>query len=236
MALLMGQKASLWWDLPAMDSFLLLKDIYQIETNAFYQRIQMLAKRLDIEKQLTVQIRRLSLGERMKVELIGALLHNPQVIFLDEPTIGLDFTAQKAIRNFIKEYRQEFKPIIVLTSHYMEDIEDLCQHLIILREGKIVYDGDLTAIKQQLSPEKDVHLLFRKKLSVENREQLCHITTPAQEINYPDQSCEYIFQLPMVQISSLISKANTLPTLKDIQITSPPVSTLIEKIQREGVL
>ena len=145
-ALIMGQKAQLWWDLPALDCFMLLREIYRVPPRVHRERLDFLAETLGVSRLLDIQIRRLSLGERMKLELIAALLHNPRVVFLDEPTIGLDITAQRAIRNFLLEFRNRHKPAMLLTSHYMEDIERLCKRIVILREGEIVYDGSLEKI------------------------------------------------------------------------------------------
>lgn len=154
MAVIMGQKAQMWWDLPAMDGFLLLKEIYQIPDDEFNNSVEYLSNYLNIKDQLNIQLRRLSLGERMKVELMAALLHKPKVIYLDEPTIGLDITAQKAIRNFLKTYRKENNATMILTSHYMDDIEELCSRIVILRDGNKVYDGDIEKIHQLYSPNK----------------------------------------------------------------------------------
>lgn len=150
-SLIMGQKAQLWWDLPAADCFLLLRDIYQIPDTEYRQRLDELVSVLDVSAVLHVPVRSLSLGERMKMELIAALLHAPKVIFLDEPTIGLDIMAQRAMRSFILEYSKRHKPAIILTSHYMDDIEELCQNIAILREGKLVFKGPLATISSQLS-------------------------------------------------------------------------------------
>jgi ABC-2 type transport system ATP-binding protein len=140
-ALIMGQKAQLWWDLPAGDGFLLLQAIYELSDAEFQSNLDTLTHRLDVRKLLNVPIRKLSLGERMKMELIAALLHKPKVVFLDEPTIGLDLMAQQAIREFLLEYRRQESPAMLLTSHYMEDIERLCERVILMRTGSIVYDG-----------------------------------------------------------------------------------------------
>jgi ABC-2 type transport system ATP-binding protein len=137
----MGQKAQLWWDLPAADGFLLLREIYQVPRDRFQANLDALVEALQIRDKLGIQIRRLSLGERMKMELIAALLHQPKVVFLDEPTIGLDLAAQRAIREFILEYRRRENPAMILTSHYMEDIERLCERIVLMREGELVYDG-----------------------------------------------------------------------------------------------
>ncbi len=140
-ALIMGQKAQLWWDLPAGDGFLLLREIYQVPGDRFAANLKTLTEALQIGDKLNIQIRRLSLGERMKMELIAALLHNPKVLFLDEPTIGLDLAAQRAIREFILDYRRRENPAMILTSHYMEDIEKLCERIVLIRDGELVYDG-----------------------------------------------------------------------------------------------
>lgn len=163
-ALIMGQKAQLWWDLPADDCLLLLREIYQVPHAEFQRRRDEFVEILGLEKLMNIQIRRLSLGERMKMELMAALLHQPKVVFLDEPTIGLDLTAQRAIRKFIQDYQERHKPAVILTSHYMEDIEKLCKRIIILSEGQIVYDGSLQkvithyaktkALTMRVEPEK----------------------------------------------------------------------------------
>ena len=145
-ALIMGQKAQLWWDLPAADCFLLLREIYRIPKERFDATLGGLVKLLDVKDQLNIQIRRLSLGERMKMELIAALLHSPRVVYLDEPTIGLNITAQRSIREFILRYQSERRPAMILTSHYMEDIERLCRRIMIIRDGTIVYDGSLQEV------------------------------------------------------------------------------------------
>lgn len=142
-AVVMGQKSQLWPDLPAADSFELCRAIYDIDSYAYNQTIKKFAALLHVEHLMETQIRRLSLGEKMKMELIAALLHRPEVIFLDEPTIGLDIQAQRSIRSFIKEYNQKEGATIVLTSHQMSDIEDLCARAIIIDQGKLIFDGDL---------------------------------------------------------------------------------------------
>jgi len=155
-ALIMGQKAQLWWDLPAADCFLLLKEIYQVPDDRYRETLGFLAELLGVQKELHFQIRRLSLGERMKMELIAALLHSPRVVYLDEPTIGLDLTAQRAIRDFILEYRSRHRPAMIVTSHYMDDIETLCERILILREGECVFDGPLARVVEAYADRKVV--------------------------------------------------------------------------------
>ena len=161
-ALIMGQKASLWWDLPAADCFLLLKEIYRIEDADYQARLEELTEMLEVKDQLNIQIRRLSLGERMKMELIAALLHEPRVVFLDEPTIGLDLSAQRAIRDFLLTYRQKHRPAMILTSHYMEDIERLCERIVIVREGELIYDGGLKEVVEKHARHRIVTARLRE--------------------------------------------------------------------------
>jgi len=146
-ALVMGQKNQLWWDLPARESFVLLKAIYGISDTQYQKTLDELLDLLDVRSKIDVMVRELSLGERMKMELIAALIHRPRVLFLDEPTIGLDVISQKAVRNFLREYNRRYKVTILLTSHYMADIQELCERVIVIHRGEKIYDGDLSAIE-----------------------------------------------------------------------------------------
>lgn len=153
-SIVMGQKNQLWWDLPASESFELNKLIYEIDERRYKEALEELVTLLSVEEQLHVQVRRLSLGERMKMELIAALLHRPRVILLDEPTIGLDLVSQRRIREFFKAYNRAHQTTILLTSHYMKDIEDLCSRSIIISGGQLVYDGDLYKVNEVIGARK----------------------------------------------------------------------------------
>lgn len=157
-SLIMGQKNQLWWDLPALESFRLAKDIYGIPDRQYQKTLHSLVEMLDLSAKLDIQVRKLSLGERMKAELVAALLHQPKVLFLDEPTIGLDVVVQKKVRQFIKDYNQEFHGSILLTSHYMADVKELCKRVIIIDQGKILYDGLLSEVIQKFSQDKTIEL------------------------------------------------------------------------------
>ncbi len=159
-ALVMGQKNQLWPDLPAMDSFVLNKEIYGLSDKEFKKNLSELVDVLDIKNALDIQVRKLSLGQKMKCELVAALLHKPKVLFLDEPTIGLDVVAQKNIRDFIKRYNRERKTTVMLTSHYMEDISQLCKRIIIINLGKILYDGQLDDLIKKYVPYKLLNITF----------------------------------------------------------------------------
>lgn len=157
-AIVMGQKNQLWWDLPANESLYLNKCIYEIDDQTYQSTLAELTEILDVKDLLNVQVRRLSLGERMKMELIAALIHKPKLIFLDEPTIGLDIISQKKFRQFFKYYNQEKKATIILTSHYMEDVKDLCKRAVIINQGHIVFDGDLQGVNEVFAHSKLIKL------------------------------------------------------------------------------
>ncbi|MDP2138077.1 MAG: ABC transporter ATP-binding protein, partial [Candidatus Didemnitutus sp.] len=145
-ALVLGQKNQLWWDLPAMESFFLLRAIYGIDPKQWKETLDELVTLLNVSHKLNVQVRELSLGERMKMELIAALLHRPRVLFLDEPTIGLDVISQRNVRDFLRDYNRKNRTTILLTSHYMADISHLCERVIVIDHGKKIYDGALDRI------------------------------------------------------------------------------------------
>jgi len=175
-SILLGQKAQLWWDLPAADSFNLLTSIYSLDPNQAKSDWLTLADKLNCREQLHVQLRRLSLGERMKMEIIGSLLHRPKILYLDEPTIGLDVLAQKTIRTFLNEYVQQHQPTIILTSHYMDDISSLADRLLLISQGSICYDGtvdnfvlhaetklNLDVKSEETDFEEVIHKFFEKE-------------------------------------------------------------------------
>lgn len=163
-ALVMGQKSQLWWDIPAMDSLRLLQKYYEIPEHKFQKKVNEMGEFLDVTKVLHIHVRRLSLGERMKLELMASLLHEPKVIFLDEPTIGLDLISQENIRKFIFQYKEEYNSTVILTSHYMADVEALCESLILIFDGEKKYDGNLKDFEQILGKKKSVTFRFKDQV------------------------------------------------------------------------
>lgn len=157
-SIVMGQKNQLWWDLPANESLYLNKCIYEIDDREYQSFLAELSELLEVKELLKVQVRRLSLGERMKLELIAALIHRPKVLLLDEPTIGLDLISQRKIREFLRYYNQQTQTTIMLTSHYLTDIQELCKRSIIINQGNIVYDGELTKINDVFIEKKIIRL------------------------------------------------------------------------------
>ena len=217
--------------LPAADCFLLLKEIYRIPQERFKEALGTLVEALGVQEQLHTQIRRLSLGERMKMELIAALLHDPKVVFLDEPTIGLDLTAQRAIRDFILTYSRERQPAILLTSHYMEDIERLCHRIVIIREGEFVYDGPLTKIAARFSNDK----VITAKLDPERSSRLSEASFPTslgQLLAFDSSQIKVkVSRSQVPEVASLLLRDGQIA---DLSIEEVDISELIESLIREG--
>jgi ABC-2 type transport system ATP-binding protein len=208
-AIVMGQKNQLWWDLPANESLYLNKCIYEIDDRDYQATLAELTELLDVKELLEVQVRRLSLGERMKMELIAALIHKPKLIFLDEPTIGLDILSQKKIRQFFRYYNQEKKATVILTSHYMEDVENLCKRTIIINQGRIVFDGDLRRVNKLFEQSKVIRLQLSSPVDQETLATFGQVKehadfTATLEVSRPElkeRSKAILDQLPVVDFN-----------------------------------
>lgn len=227
MAIVMGQKAQLWFDLPAIDSFNLLTDIYDLNANDAKKWINHLASLLGVGDYLTTQVRRLSLGERMKMELIAALIHKPKVLFLDEPTIGLDVVSQKAIREFLKKYNEEEKVTILLTSHYMEDIAELCKRVIIINEGQVIFDDALKTLLMQYETDRVLHMTFKhnvQKSDLLHYGEVKHFTPIEATISVKQERTKEV-------IKSILED---LPLL-DFSFQSLEADDVIRKVFTEGL-
>ena len=225
LSLIMGQKAQLWWDLPAADCFLLLREIYQIPKAQYDETLAWLTEVLDVREQLEIQIRRLSLGERMKMELVAALLHSPKVVYLDEPTIGLDLTAQKSVRSFLLEYRAQRQPAMLLTSHYMEDIEQLCERLMILRGGRLVYDGPLCDVVERFATHKVLRARLHAgsdRLPAETVEKMGEI------IAYDDESLR--LRVRRDAVAEVAATVLARLRVADLVIEETDIGTIIENL------
>ncbi|MBC97826.1 MAG: multidrug ABC transporter ATP-binding protein [Halobacteriovoraceae bacterium] len=207
MALVMGQKSQLWWDIPAMDSFLLLQKYYEISDEQFEERISKMSELLGVKDLLHIHVRKLSLGERMKMELMASLLHNPDVIFLDEPTIGLDLVAQENIRHFIKQYHEENQCCIIITSHYMQDVQALCDRLVLIFDGKKSFDGPIEEFEHILGHEKSVTFNFScpqdpkhsffSSLNTKWNEELTQLELRIEEARLREVSAQMIQDFPV---------------------------------------
>lgn len=221
-ALVMGQKNQLWWDLPAVETFLLNKAIYEIPDQQYEATLSKLVALLDVADILKIQVRKLSLGQRMKCELIAALLHNPKVLFLDEPTIGLDVVMQKALRDFIKAYNKEFNATIILTSHYMEDVKELCERAIIIDKGHKIFDGKLDNIISRYARNKILSLVLSKDVSEEKLAKYGQV----KEIAMPRAT----LLVPRADAAKVAGKLlNELP-IEDVNIEEPPIEAIIREV------
>ena len=221
--MVMGQRNQLFWDLPAADSFDLNRAIYRIPRAEYEQNLDELIALLDLEPLLTKPIRNLSLGERMKCELAGAILHRPKVLFLDEPTIGLDVTAQRRIRGFLEEYNFRNGATILLTSHYMADVEALCNRVIIIHQGQLIYDGKLDALRKKFSAYKTIVVK-----PGEEPLQRSKLAAYAEVINEdPSQ-----IQLRVLRSEAARVTARLLANfpITDVSIVEPPIEDAIEQI------
>jgi ABC-2 type transport system ATP-binding protein len=226
--LIMGQKQQLIWDLPAIDSLKMNAAVYGISDRDFQQRVGELVEMLSLKEKLNQPVRKLSLGERMKAELLAALLHRPQVLFLDEPTLGLDVNAQVGVREFLREYNQRYQATILLTSHYMADITALCERVLLIHEGSLIYDGSLDGLLERFAPYREVkvelsHLLPQEKLAVygdveaiEGRE----VRLMVERDSLTRTVAQILADLPVV----------------DLTVTDPPVEEVIGRVFRSGMV
>ena len=221
-SLVMGQKNQLWWDLPATETFLLNKEIYQVDDKMYQQRVDELVQLLEVEDIVNVQVRKLSLGQRMKCELIASLIHQPKILFLDEPTIGLDVVMQKNLRKFIKEYNRKHKATIILTSHYMGDVEELCKRIIIIDYGKIIYDGSLPEIIKKYAVNKILTITFNKPIE---RERLIEL---GQIKEYTPLKVR--LTVPISQSRMIAAKVLEKYPVEDLNIEDPEIETIIRYI------
>lgn len=221
-SLVMGQKNQLWWDLPAMESFLLNKEIYEVPQNQFQKTLDELVDLLDVKDFLKVQVRKLSLGQRMKMELIAALIHSPKILFLDEPTIGLDVVMQKKMRDFIREYNTRHRATILLTSHYMDDVRELCDRVIIIDKGQLLFDGALDEIIKKFANHKLISLVFEDKV---DREKLAKIGE-IKEFDPP----KVVLQVPRSQTSSVAAKLLQEYSVDDLNIEEPQIEDIIREV------
>lgn len=225
-ALVMGQKNQLWWDLPPMETFLLNKEIYEIPTTEFEETLKRLSGLLEAEDILTTQTRKLSLGQRMKCELIAALLHRPKVLFLDEPTIGLDVVMQKVLRDFIKDYNQTFGATIILTTHYMGDVKELCKRAIVIDNGSLMYDGELTGLINTYARSKVIKLVFTKAVSRKALEKFGTIKEYAED----GSTGTATLLVPRTKATKLASEALAKLPVADVTIEEAPIEAIIRDV------
>jgi len=221
-SLVMGQKNQLWWDLPAIESFILNREIYEIPKKQYEETLEELTTLLEVKDILKIQVRKLSLGQRMKCELIAALLHSPKVLFLDEPTIGLDVVMQKKMRDFIKEYNRRKKSTIILTSHYMGDVKELCKRVIIIDKGKIVFDGELAEIVEKYADHKILSVVFSKEIDPRKLEEIGEI----KEFDYPKAVISVKREVASVASAEILQHF----PVADLNVEEVPIEQIIREV------
>ena len=223
-ALVLGQKNQLWWDLPAIESFHLLRAIYAIPHEAFKTTLDELVILLDVGKKLNVMVRELSLGERMKMELIAALLHRPRVLFLDEPTIGLDVVSQKAVRQFLRDYNRRYRVTILLTSHYMADIKELCERVIVIHKGSKIYDGALAGLENAGGTKQKIVTFVPQVGAFSDTWQSRHGETKRAEDG------KFTLRVPAENIVAVSQEILSAGPVADITIEDVPLEDVIAEL------
>lgn len=224
--LVMGQKQQLIWDLPALDSLKINAAVYGIPEDEFKKRVGELVEMLSLEGKLNQAVRKLSLGERMKAELLAALLHRPQVLFLDEPTLGLDINAQVGVRDFLREYNQRYQATVLLTSHYMADITALCQRVLLIHQGQLIYDGSLDGLIERFAPYREVKV---------------ELANPVPEVKLLDygeleaiEGREVRLLVRREDLTRTVAKILAQLEVVDLTVTDPPVEEVIGRVFRAG--
>lgn len=218
----MGQKNQLWWDIPPQETFLLNKAIYNISDKDYRQRLDFFLDLLDIRDIVSVQTKKLSLGQRMKCEFVAALLHNPKVLFLDEPTIGLDVVANLKIREFIKKINREFKTTIILTSHNMDDVEQLCSRVILIDKGRLQFDGKLAQLTKKYTELKTIRFTLEKDIKSKDLSPFGQVVTTGP--------LSYSVKVPKDRYLKVASTIiNTLP-ISDLNIEDTPIEDIVRQI------
>jgi ABC-2 type transport system ATP-binding protein len=221
-SLVMGNKQQLWWDLPASDSFLVFKELYEVPDTVFKRRLEQLIEALQLGDKVDTQVRRLSLGERMKCELVAALLYAPKVIFLDEPTLGLDVVSQKRIREFLQQLHQEDGSTIVLTSHYMQDVQELCQRVVIIDHGTVVFDDHLDALSSLYSSESIISLNFEHDVTAEDLEKFGTVA----EVNGNTAK----LQIDRNDVPNVLTGVLGTMKVQTVSVEEPPLEDVIRRL------
>ena len=220
-----GQRSQLWWDIPTEDTFLLLKDIYDITDEDYQRNKKDLIERLNLEDIINIPVRQLSLGQRMRCEIAASLLHNPEILFLDEPTIGLDAVSKQLVRDFIKRLNKEKQTTIILTSHDTSDITALAKRIILIGKGKVLYDGNLRVLKSKYDTEKNISIKTKEKLVIKSK----GIKTKKKT----KEGYELVIDTNEISISELLNKISKKITIEDIDIENNSIDNLIVKLYED---
>lgn len=228
-----GQRSQLWWDIGVIESFQLLKKVYRVSEADFKKRLDELVERLKLSELLARPVRKLSLGQRMRCELAASLLHNPKILFLDEPTIGLDIVVKTEIREFLKQMNQRYETTILLTTHDLQDIEALCSRVIMLDDGRIIYDGGLDELKATWGKGKEVVLQFTEAVSVERLREL----TQGLDVEWStdnELTARVWIPLERANVSEVLSRVVGVLSIEDIKIVETNTDDIVREIYKSG--
>ncbi len=231
-SIVLGNKSQMLWDIPPLDTFKVLGEIYRVPKDTLNQRIDEMVVLLDMSEILRKPVRNLSLGERMKCELVASLLHQPKVLFLDEPTLGLDISVQNRLRGFILEYNRRYQATILLTSHYMADIERLCQRVILIHHGEILYDGALNGLSSLLTNSKIIHLTLSEELP--NPDNTDWLPEGAEIIEQNHHN--FTLRVNRNRTAAITSELLKQLSISDLAIEEPALEAVIDRVYQEGVL
>ncbi len=232
--LVMGQKQQLIWDLPALDSLKINSAVYGISDSEYRLRVGELTEMLSLQGKLNQPVRKLSLGERMKAELMAALLHRPEVLFLDEPTLGLDVNAQVGVREFLREYNQKYQATVLLTSHYMADITALCKRVILIHQGQLIYDGSLDGLLERFAPYREVKIELAHPLSDLEAKKGVSLDVYGEVEEIEGQSVRLLVRRE--ELTATVAKILADLEVLDLTITDPPIEEVIGRVFRSGVV
>lgn len=235
-----GQRTQLWWDLPLSESFTILKEIYNVSDEDYAERMDFLNKVLELPDFFDKPVRTLSLGQRMRADLGAALLHNPKVLYLDEPTIGLDLVVKDNIREAIKEINEKYQTTVVLTTHDIGDIEELCNRIIIIDEGKKIYDGSLADLKDTYGKKRKVTLEVKQPEQVKNLDFAKEFKVDAEdcvtEYDAESNSFAITFDKHKIQVPQVLSLVMDKTEIKDVQIEETELAEIVKEIYNHGVM
>ncbi len=226
-----GQRTQLWWDLPASEGFSLLRHIYGVEPQAFQRRLDGLVERLDLKAFLDVPVRKLSLGQKMRCELVAALLHDPEVLFLDEPTIGLDVVVKEELQTFLLELNREHQVTVLLTSHDLDDIERLCRRVIVIDHGQLLHDGNLTSLRTRYGHQRRITLRVRDPLALER------VTLPSAAVVRHHRGSEVAIDFDAAQVNApdLVRMLLANLDIVDLEVHEGRIEDIIKRIYRGEV-
>ncbi|MDE5076494.1 MAG: ATP-binding cassette domain-containing protein [Trichodesmium sp. St15_bin1_1] len=232
--LVMGQKQQLIWDLPVLDSLKINAAVYGVSDKEYRRRLMELTEMLSLEGKLKQPVRKLSLGERMKAELMAALLHQPQVLFLDEPTLGLDINAQVAVREFLREYNQRYQATVLLTSHYMADITALCKRVLLIYQGELIYDGSLDGLLDRFSPYREVQIELINPVppDVDNFQKL--LSNYGEVETLAGQAVRLLVRRE--NLTTTVAQILAELEVQDLTVTDPPIEEIIGRVFRSGLI